>query len=123
MKSSCEIVGADQVFDKADKALDEIVARTAEALQARAAAVRDAAAADCPVRTGALQQSAYASPVAVESGALTVEVGFKVEYAPEVHERLEAVHRAGHAKFLEQAAHAEGATLAQSIADTAKAGG
>lgn len=51
-----------------------------------------------PVDEGNLRGSAYTELV----GTLTVQVGYTAEYAPHVHEDLQARHTVGEAKFLEK---------------------
>ena len=51
-----------------------------------------------PKDVGILRDSAYTQPI--EGG---VQVGYTADYAPYVHENLEARHPVGEAKFLERA--------------------
>lgn len=67
----------------------------------------------CPVDTGALQgsgtkgrtasQVAADVPTAVLSGKIEKEIGFNVNYAAAVHERMDVPHELGGPKFLENA--------------------
>lgn len=54
-----------------------------------------------PVDTGALRNSAYTRHVG-RGFDITVWVGYTVEYAVYVHERLDVHHPIGQAKFLEE---------------------
>lgn len=70
-------------------------------LRAAGLVVRREAQTLTPVDWGNLKDSAYSDldPIA----ARYVEVGYTAEYAPYVHEDLEARHTVGEAKFLQKA--------------------
>lgn len=57
----------------------------------------------CPIDTGNLRDSAFASAPVDEGGVVTVTIGFNMFYAAYVHEILTAHHPHGQAKFLETA--------------------
>src|SRR4051794_9242208 len=53
-----------------------------------------------PVDTGALKASATDEPAAISGGKITKVIGFNVNYAAAVHERLDVKHAQGEAKYL-----------------------
>lgn len=56
----------------------------------------------CPVDTGYLRGSGYVSDPVSMYGAVRATIGYSAEYAPHVHENLEARHKPPtQAKFLE----------------------
>lgn len=72
-----------------------------------------------PVDSGRLRASVYvAPPQKIARG--TVEVGFGTTYAPSVHERTEARHTTGEAKFLERAVLSLTGQGLRIVADTAE---
>lgn len=66
-----------------------------------------------PKDTGHLRNSIYTNAV----GKRKVEVGYTAEYAPAVHENLEARHPIGEAKFLERAARDKEQEALQAVQD------
>ena len=68
-----------------------------------AAAVIGRSQALAPVKTGALKGSGTQTPAEMHGTSITAEVGHNVDYAAAVHERLDAKHPQGQAKFLETA--------------------
>jgi hypothetical protein len=61
-----------------------------------------------PMKTGALRASHYVTPPEITGGKAAVEVGYGVDYAPEVHEREQNAHvrmssRKGQTKWMERA--------------------
>jgi hypothetical protein len=56
-----------------------------------------------PVKTGALQGSGTTEPAKIDGEKITKLVGFNTDYAAAVHEKLQAQHAVGEAKFLEHA--------------------
>jgi len=69
------------------------------------------AQADCPVKTGALQNSGTTLPAVMVGSAITKTIGFNTNYAAAVHENLEAHHTQGHAKYLANAILSQGPKL------------
>lgn len=67
-----------------------------------------------PVDVGILRSSAYLSPPASDTDP-RVELGYGTSYAVYVHERLNARHPSGEAKFLERALDAAAPSLAQNL--------
>ncbi len=65
----------------------------------------------CPVKTGFLMASGFATPPTGDGTATSMEIGFNASYALYVHENLTAVHSQGQAKFLETAMNNHAAEL------------
>lgn len=72
-----------------------------------------------PVDTGRLRSTAYVAPPRL-AGDWTVELGYGTNYAVAVHERTEASHSTGEAKFLENAVLSRGARGLWKIAERAE---
>ena len=86
---------------RADAAVDEWTRAAADALYAEAEAVMaDSKENYVPVDTGALRSSGFVSQPRIESGSVTVDMGFNTPYAIQVHEDLTAYHPHGEAKYL-----------------------
>lgn len=85
------------------KAEARFVDRAKTAIGAFAAMVVGNAQQLAPVDTGMLKASGVWTPVVVAAGTITCEVGFNMDYAAAVHERLNVRHRQGQAKYLETA--------------------
>lgn len=78
----------------------------------------------CPVDTGTLRGSGYVEAPVVSETGVTVELGFggpAAPYAVLVHEKTEARHPVGEAKFFENAVNAQSTKAPQTIADHMKA--
>jgi hypothetical protein len=77
-----------------------------------------------PVDTGALRASGHIEqPVAHADGRITCTLGFggtAVDYAVPVHEDLEAFHRVGQAKYVEQPLAESAAHFADRVAASVK---
>lgn len=90
-----------------EKSLQRILGRYPEAVAAalyqEGLALDAEAAKRMPVDTGRMRASRYTAPPEQTSSGPVVEVGVGVEYAIYVHERTEARHPVGEAKFLENA--------------------
>jgi hypothetical protein len=56
---------------------------------------------ETPVKTGQLRGSLLVEPAQVADGMISITLGFHKNYAIYVHENLEAYHKVGKAKFLE----------------------
>lgn len=72
-----------------------------------------------PVDTGALRASGHVQPVRDEGGTLSVTLAYggpSVDYAVTVHEDLEAFHRVGEAKYLENVLKESAPHMAERIA-------
>ena len=82
---------------------DRRIAAAVRAVDQFAAHVLGDAQQLCPVDTGALKASATSAPAKVEGTLIEAEIGFNTDYAAAVHERLDARHPQGQAKFLETA--------------------
>lgn len=55
-----------------------------------------------PVDKGILRGSGYVTDPDVRPGRISVSMGYATDYAAAVHERLDAAHTVGQAKYLEQ---------------------
>lgn len=97
---SVEIKGADEIREKLRKlAVDHKEAARA-ALHQEGLAVMAEAVKRTPVDTGRLRASAYAKSEDGVGDQLRELVGYGADYALAVHERTEAHHEVGQAKFL-----------------------
>lgn len=76
-----------------------------------------------PVKTGALQASGTTEPANVDGEAISKVIGFNTNYAAPVHERLNARHAVGQAKFLETAMTQDAPKLGPFVAARVKAAG
>jgi bacteriophage HK97-gp10 putative tail-component len=74
-----------------------------------------------PVASGALRQSAYVGPPHDTGGKLELHMGYGKDYALPVHERLEAQHDVGEAKFLENALHEAAGKFQKDLGDRIQA--
>ena len=73
-----------------------------------------------PVKTGALQASGTTEPAIVDGESIQKTIGFNVDYAAAVHEKLNASHSIGQAKFLESAMKADTDKFGRFVADQVK---
>jgi hypothetical protein len=76
-----------------------------------------------PVDTGTLRASGYVEKPRRTGNTITVELGFggaAEDYAIPVHEDLEAFHRVGQAKYVEQPLYESAAFFAQRIAESVR---
>jgi hypothetical protein len=64
-----------------------------------------------PVETGALKASGVAEKAEFTGKDITAVIGFNTDYAAAVHERLDAHHDEGQAKYLETAMRTEAPKL------------
>lgn len=106
-------------FDKVRanlRALAENAPRAlAAALYQEGLAVDAEAVKRTPVDTGRLRATHYVSPPIVSGDKVRVEIGFGTDYAVYVHERTDARHSSGEAKFLENALAARASGMAERI--------
>lgn len=79
-------------------ALEQLEGRSQVAMLVEGVALAGSAAQRAPMVTGELRRSIYVKPA-----TKGVQVGFGAWYAAIVHERLDAHHKVGEAKFLERA--------------------
>jgi len=77
----------------------------------------------CPVKTGFLVNSGELGDIMLESGLISVEIGFNASYAGYVHEILTNKHPQGHAKFLETAINELGPKFNEFVASRLKSAG
>jgi hypothetical protein len=75
----------------------------------------------CPVKTGFLMASAFATEPTGEGTMTTMEIGFNAGYALYVHENLAVHHPQGQAKFLEIALQQSMHLLPQYVMEELKA--
>lgn len=99
------IVGLKVVLGNMRKAHQEIKQGQRRGLTKAGLIIKREAMKRTPVDLGNLKGSAY-SDLDPYSGKF-VEIGYTAEYAPIVHEDLEARHTVGEAKFLERAVNAK----------------
>lgn len=76
-----------------------------------------------PVKTGALQASGTWTAAELKGDEILMQVGFNTDYAAPVHEKLNAAHAVGQAKFLEAAMKQNAPKLAPFVAERVKAAG
>lgn len=93
------ISGADGVKKKLRRLAAAVPSACDQALEGLARDILAVAVANVPRRTGALARSGYVLPVVPG----VIRIGFRMPYAASVHERLDAHHPNGGAKFLERA--------------------
>jgi hypothetical protein len=76
-----------------------------------------------PVKTGALKASATTTPAVRVGESIDKEIGFNVDYAAAVHERLDLHHDQGQAKYLESALRENAPKFGPYIASKTKEAG
>jgi len=99
MAMSGGMKGVTEAINALKKEHQEIVKDAARGLYKGALLVQRTALPLTPIDDGPLRESSYAEMV----GPMTAQVGYTAEYAPHVHENLDANHPVGEAKFLEKA--------------------
>lgn len=106
MKFEAKIEGVDDVARNIRKLAAEYPAAVGASLFEEGQAIQAASQQLVPVDTGRLRASAYTNPPREGSDGPEVTVGYGTTYALPVHERVEAYHATGQAKFLEAAFNA-----------------
>lgn len=108
--------GLAQIFAELQRARDVLVENAGFALKHQGETLLDESQERCPVKSGELRDSGYSTgPERLSSSVVVVEVGFKAEHAPEVHERQEAELDSGEPKWLEKAAVDRAAVLHREV--------
>lgn len=87
-----------QIIKKLNLEIKKIKGRTKEGLLEAALLIRERTIPLTPIETGDLRTSFY-----VEPEGFVIEIGTELKYAVPVHERVEAHHDVGGAKYLEKA--------------------
>jgi len=90
-------------FTKFDAAGKDILSGSKKGLKLSAGKVGSLSVAKTPVETANLRRSEYETEVEEDGGNLIIEIGYKADYAPPVHEITTNKHAVGEAKFLENA--------------------
>jgi hypothetical protein len=78
---------------------------------------------ECPVRTGRMRRTGTVDKPKISGGSISVIIGYHVKYAADVHENLEAQHKTGKAKFLEDPINRAAPGLPDRMAKRMRAGG
>lgn len=99
------------------------MAAVRRSLEEFAAHVAGESAQLAPVDTGFLQNSATWGKAVTQGPTIYVEVGHNASYAAAVHERLDAHHPIGQAKYLETALRRNAPKLAPFVARQVKEAG
>lgn len=108
--------GLENVLGNIEKAVAEAGEATEEGLYAAGLIIEKDSIKRTPRDTGHLRNTAY-----VNAQGKKVQVGYSAEYAPAVHENLNAHHGVGEPKFLEHAAQAREKEALAAVADAIKA--
>ena len=95
------MIGLDKTMHKLRRQLGNIEGATRNGLLAAGHYVKAKSMAQTPVEFGNLRASHYVSEGRL--GDPTIEIGTTASYSMPVHERLDAYHPVGNAKFLERA--------------------
>ncbi len=103
MAKLVSIKGLDKVEKNLNKMLKTHPDALAAALYQEGFSIMAESQKKVPVDTGRLRASGYVAPPQEGDGAPTVELGYGTDYGIFVHERTEARHSVGEAKFLEKA--------------------
>jgi bacteriophage HK97-gp10 putative tail-component len=114
-----KVEGEDAVLKNLNREIAGIEGRTLAGLLEAGLLIERESKPLVPVDTGNLRGSGYTR----KSGELEVEVGYSAAYAVFVHEDLEAHHKVGQAKFLEQAVHENAGKVLDIVRNRAKVGG
>jgi len=93
--------GGKELLAKLASRCDRIATASAAALYQKALQIMADADRLVPVKTGRLRASHYVALPEIISGFIRVRLGYGTKYALPVHERLEAHHEHGQAKYLE----------------------
>ncbi len=72
---------------------------------------------EAPVKTGQMRASLLVEPAQVSDGRISITLGYHKNYSIYVHENLEAYHKVGKAKFLEDPLMRHLQTLPQELVD------
>lgn len=112
---SVKLVGAEQLAAGLSKALRDVFAAGSEGLYEMAKEIEVESKAEVPSLTGTLRNSSYVEQLGITEDSATVRIGYggpndrinprtgqpASSYALPVHEKLNAHHSNGKAKFLE----------------------
>lgn len=115
-RSVVELEGVDKLVQKLQQLEDTGSAAISAALYEEGFALDANMVARIPVDTGRLRSTHYVAPPTRDGDGIFVEVGVGTDYAVAVHERTEARHAVGEAKFLERALAARSAGMGARIA-------
>ena len=107
--------GLTQVLDNIKKAVALAGEATTEGLYAAGLIIESESIDRTPKDTGHLRNTAY-----TEAQGNKAQVGYSAEYAVKVHEDLNAKHKIGEAKFLENAAKAKEQEALAALGDAIK---
>jgi hypothetical protein len=96
-----DVKGVDQVLAEMQRLAAQYPRGMAEAIYAEATAIEAASVKLVPVDTGHLRQSHFTTRPIMGASGPECTIGYGTDYALPVHERLEAFHPVGQAKYLE----------------------
>ena len=111
-----ELQGVDKLIQKLQQLDDQGTAAISSALYEEGFALDAEMVGRIPVDTGRLRSTHYVAPPTQDGDGIYVEVGVGTDYAVAVHERTEARHVVGEAKFLERALAARSAGMGARLA-------
>lgn len=117
--ATCEITGTADVVRNLNAAIGRITGRTEASVLKAADLISRRAGEKTPVDTGNLKGGRTVTSVGTETHP-EAAVSYHAEYAPYVHENLEAHHPVGSAKFLELAVAESQDDVVRIIAEEAK---
>lgn len=119
MSDGIEMKGLKQVRKRLDKVRKDSPNAFAGALWQNAQDIQRAANPKVPVDTGTLKRAWVVDAPKIQSGTISVDVGYGTAYAIYVHERTDLGHDTGQAKFLEAAIKEESGKFLQKLAKRA----
>lgn len=103
MKVEFEFTGIEEMIQQLRRAARDYPAAGAQALYEEGFRIEADAVKNTPVKSGRLRSTAYVAPPVDDGKSIRVTIGYGTDYAVPVHERTEAHHPVGEAKFLEHA--------------------
>jgi hypothetical protein len=116
-RTDSQILGVDELLRRMEQMPRVALEALKQAMRQELEAVLSLAKKKAPVDSGRLRASGYVTPPEIEGGVvLNGEVGFSAEYAVYVHEKTEARHVVGEAKFLEKAINERSKGYAERLA-------
>ncbi len=118
---SIEIKGEEMLLAKLRALVELAPDAGAAALYEEGLAVDANMVSKIPVDTGRLRSTHYTSPPTSDGNGVFVEVGVGTDYAVAVHEKTEAVHQTGQAKFLEAALNEQEAGFVKRLGERIEA--
>lgn len=121
-KVDFKMAGENAIREELERIAREAPAAMGQALYAEGFAIQALAQDKAPFDEGLLEKSAYTAPPVAGPDGPSVETGFGTRYAVVQHERTEFKHpKKGEAKYLEKAANARAAGMAERLGKRARA--